>query len=227
MAMIYLIRHGQASFLKEDYDKLSELGIKQSNILGESLKNRKVQPDFATGGSLVRHRETATHCLKSLAYPLDYIEKNHWNEYDHMELLTRHNAAFADYEAIGNYLRAQENPMAALQQVLNDSIRDWIGGKYEYNVSWKQFKDQVWEGLAEVAERIGKGGQAFVFTSGGPIAVIMIMILNLKEKQFIELQGRLVNSSVTKILVGKDKLSLSTYNDYSHLEHNSELITYR
>ena len=30
MATIYLIRHGQASFGAEDYDKLSELGCKQA-----------------------------------------------------------------------------------------------------------------------------------------------------------------------------------------------------
>ena len=227
MAMIYLIRHGQASFLKEEYDKLSELGVTQSGILGESLKNRKIRPDFATGGSLVRHHETATHCLKALGNSVKYEEMGHWNEYDHMELLTRHHPAFTDYEAIGNHLRAQENPMAALQQILNDSILDWMEEKYSYAVTWKQFKARVWEGLTQVADQLEKGGRAFIFTSGGPIAVVMIKMLNLEEKQFIELQGRLVNSSVTKILVGRNKLSLSTYNDYSHLEHNAELITYR
>ena len=30
MAAIYLIRHGQASFGKADYDQLSEQGIKQA-----------------------------------------------------------------------------------------------------------------------------------------------------------------------------------------------------
>jgi broad specificity phosphatase PhoE len=227
MAMIYLIRHGQASFLKEDYDKLSELGITQSKILGESLNSRSTRPDSAIGGSLVRHHETAAHCLESMGLSLGYKQADHWNEYDHMELLTQHNPTFTDYEAIGEHLRAQQNPMAALQHILNDSIRDWMQEKHEYKVSWKQFKDQVWGGLDEVAEHLGKGQSTFVFTSGGPIAVVMMKLLDLKEEQFVELQGRLVNSSLTKVLVGKGKLSLSTYNDYSHLEHNSDLITYR
>ena len=37
MATIYLIRHGQASFGAEDYDKLSELGCRQAQVVGEYL----------------------------------------------------------------------------------------------------------------------------------------------------------------------------------------------
>jgi len=38
MSDLYLIRHGQASFGKDNYDRLSPLGIRQARILsGESL----------------------------------------------------------------------------------------------------------------------------------------------------------------------------------------------
>ena len=225
--MIYLIRHGQASFLKEDYDKLSELGVTQSRILGESLKARKIKPQLVVGGALVRHRETATHCLEPMGKAMEFTETNHWNEYDHMELLARHNEKFTDYEAIGKHLMLKENPMAELQQILNDSILDWMKEKYTYRVSWREFQAMVWEGLMEVSNKLEKGESAMVFTSGGPIAIVMMKLLELKEEQFIHLQGRLINSSVTKILVGRRQLSLSTYNEYSHLEHDPELITYR
>ena len=35
MATIYLIRHGQASFGSDDYDQLSQLGIRQAEVTGE------------------------------------------------------------------------------------------------------------------------------------------------------------------------------------------------
>ena len=35
MAAIYLIRHGQASFWKADYDQLSHKGTEQSELLGK------------------------------------------------------------------------------------------------------------------------------------------------------------------------------------------------
>jgi broad specificity phosphatase PhoE len=39
MASIYLIRHGQASFGAQDYDKLSELGRRQATLTGEYLRD--------------------------------------------------------------------------------------------------------------------------------------------------------------------------------------------
>ena len=36
MPVIYLIRHGQASFGKEDYDQLSEPGWEQSRKIGRA-----------------------------------------------------------------------------------------------------------------------------------------------------------------------------------------------
>lgn len=38
MATIYLIRHGQASFGAENYDKLSPLGERQASILVRNAK---------------------------------------------------------------------------------------------------------------------------------------------------------------------------------------------
>src|SRR3984893_14433603 len=43
MGLITLVRHGQASFLKEDYDKLSELGELQARTLGEYWVARDVR----------------------------------------------------------------------------------------------------------------------------------------------------------------------------------------
>ncbi|WP_436515198.1 histidine phosphatase family protein [Ekhidna sp. To15] len=227
MAMIYLIRHGQASFLKHDYDKLSDLGMQQSQILGQALLNRNQTPSIIAGGNLVRHKETADHCLQAFDQSFNTQVDQRWNEYDHMELLGKHDSAFTDYSTIGEYLKKQDNPMRVLQKVLNDSIEDWIAAKYDYSLSWQEFKQGVWEALNDVASKLGSGESAWVFTSGGPISAILIQLLSLEERQFVDLQGRLVNSSITKVLVGKNKLSLSTYNEYSHLDHNAELITYR
>lgn len=227
MAMIYLIRHGQASFLKSDYDQLSDLGAKQSAILGQAFQDRNQQVTLMERGTLNRHQQTANHCLKTFGDEMEMEVNEGWNEYDHMELLMKHNPDFTDYIAIGEYLKKQDNPMKALQQSLNASILDWIDGKHQYSTSWKSFKQDVLGALNDLASTLEKGKIAWVFTSGGPISVALIELLSLKEKQFVDLQGRLVNSSVTKVIVGKNKLSLSSYNDYSHLDHNSELITYR
>ncbi len=227
MAMIYLIRHGQASFLSSNYDQLSETGEQQSAILGKTLQQKNQQVSLIATGTLSRHEQTASHCLQSFGSNIEMTQDPRWNEYDHMELLSKHNPAFTDYAAIGEYLKQQENPMMALQQVLNASILDWIENKNDYETSWVAFKQGVLDAIAELETKLEKGQTAWVFTSGGPIAAVLVHLLSLKDAQFIDLQVRLVNSSITKILVGRNGLSLSTYNEYSHLDHNPELITYR
>ncbi len=227
MAMIYLIRHGQASFLKSDYDQLSELGQKQSEVLGKALKDRNQSVSFISRGSLNRHQETAKYCLHGYEEKLETLEDARWDEYDHMDLLAKHNPEFIDHNAIGEFLRKQEDPMRALQHVLNQSIVDWMNDAHDYQTSWATFKQRVLDALNELAAKLGKGETAWVFTSGGPISVALIELLSLNEEQFVDLQARLVNSSITKVLVGKNRISLSSYNDYGHLDHNPDFITYR
>lgn len=227
MSMIYLIRHGQASFLKSDYDQLSELGLKQSSILGKALSIRNSDPTLVVGGMLKRHAETASHCFDGFGNDMNLEKFKAWNEYDHMELIAKHRPDLAVFEALAEFISKQENPMKSLQLLLNASIEDWMLDKHDYTQSWESFKNGVWESLQALAERLEKGQNAWVFTSGGPISVAMINLLSLDESKFIELQGRLVNTSITKVQVGSRGLSLSTYNDYSHLESEENMITYR
>jgi broad specificity phosphatase PhoE len=65
MATIYLIRHGQASFGTEDYDRLSALGTRQAEVLGEYLRDHGIAFDAVYSGDLQRQRETARLALKS------------------------------------------------------------------------------------------------------------------------------------------------------------------
>ncbi len=64
MSDIYMIRHGQASFSSENYDRLSTLGCLQSEILGESLSHMGIFFDAIYSGSLERQRHTAERVLE-------------------------------------------------------------------------------------------------------------------------------------------------------------------
>jgi broad specificity phosphatase PhoE len=89
MAVIYLIRHGQASWGNRDYDHLSELGIQQSKVLGATLRQRMEQPDMVISGTMRRHRQTAEHTLRAMGLEPQWVEDSRWNEYDHEQLLRR------------------------------------------------------------------------------------------------------------------------------------------
>ena len=59
MSILCLVRHAQASFLTQDYDRLSPLGHEQSRLLGEYCVRHDLHFDRAIIGPRRRHRETA------------------------------------------------------------------------------------------------------------------------------------------------------------------------
>lgn len=227
MSVIYLIRHGQASLYNSDYDQLSSVGIKQAETLGDALMQRKIVPSILQGGAMKRHHQTASFCTKSMQSMPTFQECSSWNEYDHKELIVKHNPALDSFDQVTKHLKSKAHPGQALQQLLNDALLDWITDKHNYTLTWDAFKEQSWRELNDLASKLEGKQTAWVFTSGGPIAAILINLLDLKNEQFMSLLGRIVNASVTKIVVGKNGLSLSTYNDYSHLDSEPDLITYR
>jgi broad specificity phosphatase PhoE len=227
MSVIYLVRHGQASLFSADYDLLTPLGEEQASILGTALSHRKFTPSAVVGGSLKRHIQTKDGYLAAQTFEMEMSVVPAWNEYDHQELLVKHNALFTDFEAIGAHIIKSEVPIKELQKILNDAMWDWIQDKHSYTKTWEQFKAGVWEALNELGSTLQKDQDAIVFTSGGPISAIMMKLLNLDTQAFFDLQQRIVNTSLTKVISGRNGLSLSTFNDYSHLEHNKLLVTYR
>ena len=55
---VWLVRHGQASFGKSDYDNLSETGHEQAYLLGKHFAAHGVAPSLIVSGSMKRHRQT-------------------------------------------------------------------------------------------------------------------------------------------------------------------------
>ena len=65
MATIYLVRHGQASFGAENYDKLSDLGCRQATVVGEYFRDQGIHFDAVYSGDLSRQRNTARLAIAS------------------------------------------------------------------------------------------------------------------------------------------------------------------
>lgn len=227
MAVIYLIRHGQASFTSNNYDQLSTLGVKQSNLLGKALKERAFKADHIVAGTMMRHAQTAEECITHFSEKTLEPTDDRWNEYNHEVLLKSQLSKIGRFNSIKEFVMAQPHPMRAFQDLLNDAIADWMKGRTEHPISWTAYQNSSWEALHGLSAKLNKGEHAIVFTSGGPISSIVMRLLDLPAEKFMYLQNRLVNTSITKILVGKSGLSLSTFNEHGHLEHDDKLITYR
>ena len=65
MSELILVRHGQASFGKASYDKLSDKGVEQVKILARHWDDIGEQFDHVYSGTLMRQKETGNELLSS------------------------------------------------------------------------------------------------------------------------------------------------------------------
>lgn len=235
MGQIYLVRHGQASFGSENYDQLSELGQEQARLLGEWFTSTHQTFDRVVTGGMKRHRQTADACLavlpKSHRVNTEWLTDPDFNEYDHHEIMVRHRPDFDDPDEVKRFLASSPKAKYAFQDIFQASMSRWMSGEYdrEYREPWPAFKQRCVGALRRVMDSAEKSQSIIVFTSGGTISTICQHVLGLQDKQVAELNWTLVNCAVTKLLFQPGRVTLSTLNNYAHLEWlgKPHTITYR
>ncbi len=219
---VLLARHGQASFGAEDYDVLSPTGVRQAEVLEAALRRRGVVPTRVISGALRRQRETAAPFGAQAELEID----KRWDEYDANEVLTHHADTSLRLDGPG----APEGvDTRAFQAMLEPALRGWIaaGEQSPSAHTWPLFAAAGAAALADLEAELGRGETAIVFTSGGTIAAVCAALLEAPEA-FIALNRVLVNTGVSKIVIGAAGTSLIAINDHSHLEETDRaLVTYR
>ena len=98
MPIITIVRHGQASFGKTNYDQLSDTGFTQARQLGTALREREESFDAVFVGGMLRHRQTAETCLQSMGIALPLQALSNFSEYDHEHILERFEPRYRDLE---------------------------------------------------------------------------------------------------------------------------------
>lgn len=234
MAVVYLVRHGQASFGAADYDVLSEAGRRQSAVLGAELARRGVVPDRVVTGSMARQRDTASLALAQLrqagpevaagAGPPPEVDER-WNEYDHLALLGHHHEA-GDAPA---FAAGTEDQARAVQRALDGAIAAWVaaGDCAACERPWSRFRDETAAALDELLGSLGRGGAGVVVTSGGVIAALSARLLEVPPEGFVRLNRVIANASVTRVVSGRSGTSLLSFNEHAHLEGAAAPVTYR
>lgn len=225
---LLLIRHGQASFGADDYDRLSELGETQSRVLGTWLAANDSKPDVIAIGPRQRHRRTAELCLQAAGIDAELLVLDGLDELDHVEVLARHRPDLDGADALRTEMRANADPQRAFQQLFAAAVARWSGGRHdaEYARSWPQFRAATLAALQTLSQHPAQ--RIWAFTSGGPIAVITNAILDAPIAQAFRLSWPLVNTGMTELRVG-ESTSLVTYNSFAHLQTAAHrpLITLR
>ena len=216
---VVLVRHAQASFGAEDYDRLSPLGEQQARRLGAWLADSGIVPAAVATGPRLRHRHTAGLCLQAAGLDLPLQEVDGLDEIDFIELLARLRPDLAGVEAWRQALQDQADAHAAFQRMFEQAIARWTGGEHdhEYACTWPQFRDNVGQGLQRLAA-LGEGGPVWAFTSGGPIGVLSAMAAGVPQAQAFGMSWPLLNTSLTRLRLGRRGVTLVGYNAWPHLE---------
>jgi broad specificity phosphatase PhoE len=218
---ILLIRHGQASYGTEDYDRLSPRGVEQAEMTAGSLALRGLAPGRVISGSLRRQVDTAAPA--AAAFGLAPETDPRWNEYSMDDIIAAHHHPRSDAATEQSQLSS-----SAFQDILEAALAGWMaaGETTDASESWPAFGARVSAALHELAGELDSGSTAVVFTSGGVIAAVCAELLELGTSQLILLNRVAVNTAITKIAAGRRGLSLISFNDHAHLE-GTGLITYR
>jgi len=217
VGVLLLVRHGQASFGTADYDVLSETGWEQGRLLGDWLRARGVTPTAVVRGGMRRHRETA----EAAGWDDVGVDPG-WDEFDHLSVVAAHP------EAPGGEIDRRE-----FQRVFELATARWTAGGHdgEYAETWSAFRDRVTASFDAACALAGPGDTAVAVTSGGTIAAVCAGLVDpdADAATYARLWSRfntvLVNSSVTRVVVGSTGPRLLTFNEHPHLE--GEALTYR
>lgn len=239
MAKLTVVRHGQASFLAENYDQLSELGQRQSLLLAEHWIERGERFDRVYVGPRQRQRHTyeivAERCRRAgIAFPeAELIED--LDEYPAEPvvrtfapvLMERH----AHLRAWGEEFQTSpdlERKKKALDRVIQEVTARWLEGEVEDPAlgTWDSFCARVHRAVERARRETPKGGSAALFTSGGPSAAAAQLALGLSPRKTLDLTWMTYNAAFAEYLFDEERFNLSRFNATPHLAGDG-LLTYR
>jgi broad specificity phosphatase PhoE len=208
MSTLVLVRHAQARPFQPNSDSLSETGEQQAVRLGEYWRERGVQFDEAYNGTMTRHIQTAKLSGFDAARALP-----EFNEYDAEGILRAH----PDW--------APPTDNRHLQRMFETAMPQWITAKLEGPglETWARFHERVWRGFRSIVDADKPSRRVVVFTSAGPIGVILQAALCAPEQTAIELHWRIRNCSMTEIVFTGSRISVDIFNATPHLRE----VTFR
>jgi broad specificity phosphatase PhoE len=234
LSNVYFVRHGQAG-TRDSYDSLSELGRRQSRLLGEYFVRQRVEFASAYAGTLLRQQQTAAEVGAAyedagVPFPELVIEPG-WNEFDFHHiyreiapLLCEEDSDFrSEYEAVRAEIGASAGAHDAeihRQWRPSDTkvVEAWVGGRYPYEgETWKQVVERVAACRLITSERRAREN-IVVFTSAIPAAIWTGRALAVSDERVRQLAAVLHNTSYTVLGLRGQEMHLLQFNATPHLD---------
>ena len=221
MGTLYLVRHGQASFGADDYDVLSELGVRQAVRLGEYFKTRGIIFEAALTGTLQRQTGTFAGMCKGMNSGLEALQWPGLNEYDSEAVIAAIHPHKLEKPTSPEMYRSHF-------RLLRDGLKQWMDGVVSPQgmPAYRDFVAGVTSALDHV--RASHTGNVLLVSSGGPISTAVGQVLCTSPETTIELNLRIRNTSVTEFAFTPKRHMLVTYNTLPHLDaaEHAQWVTY-
>jgi broad specificity phosphatase PhoE len=239
MGILFLVRHAQASFLEDNYDKLSALGETQARLLGEYWARRNLVLDRACVGPCVRQQDTLkivsdAYARAGLEFPEPLVLPE-FDEYQGEAVLKRSLPGLLESEPNIRDLHAAfqssvgvKKKRVTFQRLFEAVIGQWVRGAIRVQgvETWSEFCSRVNSGLVKFLSAGGRGERVAIFTSGGPIAVAMQRAFDLSPESTLQVSWMSRNSSWSEFLYSADRFTLSSFNVHGHLD-DPAMLTHR
>jgi len=218
MSSLTLIRHGQATAFQRD-GRLTPLGESQARKLAEFWLQHGAGFDDVHSGTLARQVQTeqvVAGCFRAAGAPWPEAARDAaWNEYDASGIVTAPAVPFGSEGYRG------------FQSMYEANMLRWLdgGAPSEGAEPFAAFRDRV-SGAIRRLMAGPSGRRVAVFTSGGPIGFTVNFAVRGPDRNFLELNWRVRNCSLTEFVFSQDRITLDSFNQISHLEE-ATLRTYR
>ncbi|MEL6233173.1 MAG: histidine phosphatase family protein [Pseudomonadota bacterium] len=207
MGELILVRHGQARFQSDDYDRLSPLGAQQARWLGAYFSAHAIAFEQRLSGSLRRHRETAQGIAQGLGGGMTFREDPRFDEFDAEPLVNEYVAATGvDHPTDRASFLAHFPPL----------FEGWEEGRYSGSgETYRAFQTRV---DAAIDTALSHPGRSLIVTSGGVIAATIRRVLGLSNAATADILLDIHNASMHRIVNEGGRLRLSLYNASPHLD---------
>lgn len=228
VSTLYLVRHGQASFMTADYDALSPLGVEQSRKLGEAWAARGIGVDALYIGPQRRHAQTAQHMREAAGRAGMLLPEprvlDGAAELDFQLLLAEASGRvmkmFPDLpEQLSSSAADGRTARRHLMGVFFKLMEGWSRGEQRFGdlESFDAFTARVNSAMVTLMREQGRKKEVVLIGSGGPISQTIRVAMKLGPEHVIALMPLLYNGSVSTLRYTEDKLTVASFNSYWHL----------
>jgi len=239
MSHLVLVRHGQASFLEKNYDRLSPKGEQQSILLGEYWAQHKIVFEKVYSGPKIRQRETARITGEGYRRAgLPWPEPELLQEFDEFQAEAVIESALPGLIETDERIRCMYQEFQAattrpaqfktFQRLFEVVIGRWAVGELPLGgiEPWHEFVARIRGAIRRLAGNGSRGQRIAIFTSGGPTAIAMQHALDLSTPATLKAAWMVRNSAFSEFLFTPERFTLSFYNATPHLT-DPEFLTHR